>query len=127
MSKSQPDFLNESLKYKGDPPDPNRASELGLMFRYMTPLVFFAMGWLTSWYIETSHPNGDSRNIGSACAVFLSAPGILIFLYPLVRESFRFRGGITFLNSAAWWAMINLVVLFVLWLNEHCRVLRHRW
>ena len=106
-------------------PPPPRQADARVIFRNLLPASICVGALLGSWLIESSFPNGDSRNFGGPLCVLVTAPLGLVFGVFAVGESFRSAGFCAFARAAAWSFLVALAPWLFLFACVRFHLLKH--
>jgi hypothetical protein len=93
------------------------------MLRYLTPPGMFIMAFVTGWFIESTYPQGDSRNI---CMIIMG-PAALVYAYPAIKEALLPNGGRILLEVAAFWLLLSLLSWLALYAIVAFDLFKHTW
>jgi hypothetical protein len=95
------------------------------MFMYLLPAAICVGAIIGSWMIESTFPNGDSRNFQGPMCVLVTAPLGLVFGVIGIREAFRPRGLRALMWAVGWNVVTALGPSAALWVIVKFGLLKH--
>jgi hypothetical protein len=95
------------------------------MFLYLTPGAAFIAGLTSSWIIEATDPNGDSRNfIGPMCMLYTAIPALVCGIAAML-EALRPKGLRRLLAALLRSSLLAFGPWMILWAIIHFDLLKH--